>query len=94
MSTDSGLPEKHRFNKTATILIAVGCIFLVLAFVIGISDNPPGIVAMLAGFFAVVLGIFNGVAKGGRRKPAYQLLYWSPRALCIVFALFISMFRT
>jgi hypothetical protein len=65
---------------------------LALAFVLGTSDNPPGIVLLLAGFFAVVLGVIFGLAKKGQRSPAHQLLYWAPRALCIVFALFLSLF--
>jgi hypothetical protein len=92
MDTGSALPENHSNRKMAYVLFAVGCILLVLAFFIGITDNPPGIVSMLVGFFAVVLGIIYGVAKSGRRTPAHQLLYWAPRALCIVFALFISLF--
>jgi hypothetical protein len=92
MDTGSISPEKHRYRTMAYVLLAVGCILLVLAFLIGIADNPPGIVSMLGGFFALVLSIIYGVAKSGRRKPAHQLLYWAPRALCIVFALFISIF--
>jgi len=47
---------------------------------------------MLVGLFAVVLGFVFLFVKSGRRTPAQQLLYWAPRALCIVFAVFISMF--
>lgn len=92
MDTESASPEILRNRTTASALLAAGCILLTLAYLIGISDNPPGIVSMLAGFFAVVLGIIYGVAKSGQRKPAQQLLYWAPRTLCIVFALFISLF--
>jgi hypothetical protein len=65
---------------------------LVTAFLIGISDNAPGILSLLAGFFALVLGIIYRFAKSGKRKPLHRLLYWAPRALCIVIAVFISMF--
>jgi len=92
MDTASAMPEKQSYRTTAYVLLAAGCILLVLAFLVGLSDNPPGIFSMLAGFFAVALGIIYGVAKPGGRKPTQQLLYWSPRALCIVFALFISLF--
>jgi hypothetical protein len=92
MDTGPASPGKHRYHTMAFVLFAVGCILLVLAFLIGISDNPPGIASMLVGFFAVVLAIIFGVTKSGGRKPAHQLLYWAPRALCIVFALFISLF--
>lgn len=92
METDSAMPEKQNYRTTAYMFLAAGCILLLLAFFVGISDNPPGILSMLAGFFAVVLGIIYGAAKAGGRTPAHQMLYWAPRALCIVFALFISIF--
>ena len=92
MDSASAMPEKKSYRTTAYVLLGAGCILLVLAFLIGISDNPPGIFSMLAGFFAVALGIIYGVSRPGGRKPAHQLLYWAPRALCIVFALFISLF--
>jgi hypothetical protein len=92
MDTSAAIPEGRNYRKTGALVFAAGCIMLVLAYVVGISDNPPGIVLMLAGLFAVALGIIYGLVRSGRRSPGQQLLYWSPRALCIVFALFISMF--
>lgn len=92
MDRGSAIPEKQSYRKTAYLLLAAGCILLVLAYLIGIADNPPGIVLMLAGFFSVVLGVIYGVLKAGQRKPVHQLLYWAPRALCIVFALFLGLF--
>ena len=92
MDTGSAIPEARSYRKTAYLLVATGAILLIVAYLLGINDNPPGIVFMLAGFFAVVLGIIYGVLKAGQRKPAHQLLYWAPRALCIVFALFLSLF--
>lgn len=92
MDTNAALPEEHRHRKTSYLLLAIGCILLAIAFLIGITDNPPGIVAMLAGFFAVVLGIVYRSGKSGKRNPGQQLLYWAPRVLCVVIAVFISMF--
>ena len=92
MDTSSTFLEKPNQRKWSYLLLAAGCVLLVTAFLIGISDNPPGIVSMLAGLLAVVLGIVYRFAKSGKRKPSLQLLYWAPRALCIVIALFISMF--
>ncbi len=87
--TPSGQPARR---NTGYMLLGVGCIFLVLAYLIGISDNFPGIVSMLAGMFAVVLGVTVHIGKWGKRKPMQELLYWSPRALCVVVALFLSIF--
>jgi drug/metabolite transporter (DMT)-like permease len=92
MDTSSVVPQKQTERKWSYLLMGAGCLLLVTAFFIGISDNPPGLVLMLAGFFALVLGIIFRFAKWGRRKPAHQLLYWAPRALCIVIAVFLSMF--
>jgi hypothetical protein len=92
VDTRTAIPEGRNYRKTGVLVFTGGCIMLVLSSVVGISDNPPGIVLMLAGLFAVALGIIYGLARSGQRSPGQQLLYWSPRALCIVFALFLSMF--
>lgn len=92
MDTSSSPPKEHSNRDKAYFFLIVGCALLVLASIIGIADNFPGIVSMLVGFFAVVLGIIYWFAKNGKRRPLQQLLYWAPRALCIVFAAFIAMF--
>lgn len=92
MNTGPASREMYRYRTTAYLLLAAGCTLLIFASLIGISDNPPGIVSLVAGSVAVVLGIFSGAARSGPRKPAHQMLYWAPRALCIVFALFLSLF--
>lgn len=92
MDTTPALPEKNRDRRMSYLLFAIGCGVLVFASLIGISDNPPGIVAMFAGFFAIVLGIVFHFGHSGKLKPAHQMLYWAPRALCIAFAVFISLF--
>jgi hypothetical protein len=92
MDTNTSLPEEHNRRKMPYVFFTIGCIMLIVAYAVGINDNLPGNVSMLAGFFAVVLGIVYRFAKSGKRKPAQQLLYWAPRALSIVFAVFISLF--
>jgi hypothetical protein len=92
MESVSALLERHGQRHTSYLLFVASVILLVMASVMGIADNPPAIVSMLFGLFALVLGIVYFFAKSSSRKPAYQLLYWTPRALCIVFTLFISMF--
>jgi len=86
------LPEKRRSNTMSFVFLALSVILFVAAYLIGINDNPPGIVALLAGFVAVILAGFYRFGKPGKRTPVQQLLYWTPRALCIAFAGFISMF--
>jgi hypothetical protein len=92
MNTNPALSQLQRQRKAPYLLLAAGCALLALAFGIGISDNPPDIVSMLAGFFAVALGIAYGFGGSAHRNPARQLLYWAPRALCIAFAVFTSLF--
>jgi len=86
------MPQKNGLRKTSYLLVAVGIILLTVAFVVGIPDNFPGILSMLVGGFAVILGVIFYARKPGTRTPAQQFLYWAPRALCIAFALFISLF--
>jgi uncharacterized membrane protein HdeD (DUF308 family) len=92
LETSPVLSEEHNLRKTSYILIPVGCVLSVIAFFVEINDNPPAIVSMLIGFFAIVLGIIYFLKKLGKRKPTQELLYWTPRALCITYAMFISMF--
>jgi hypothetical protein len=92
MNASSVLSEGQNQRKWSYVLLGAGVLLLAAAFLIGINDNPPGIVSMLAGFFAIVLGAIYRFAKPSNRKPGRQLLYWAPRALCIVIAIFISMF--
>ena len=92
MNTSSASPKDQRRRGMPYVLLTIGCILFAVAFLIGISDNPPGIVSMLTGFFAVVLGVVYRFGKSAKRKPEQQLLYWTPRALCIAYAVFISLF--
>ncbi len=92
METEQASHVEQSHRTWSYGLLAVGVVLLVVAYLVGISDNPPGIASMLLGIFALILGIVYRVAKWGKRNPAQQLLYWAPRTLCIAFALFISLF--
>jgi hypothetical protein len=92
METVAAVPPKHPYRRTGYVFLAAGCVLIVLAALVGMNDNPPAIVCMFAGLLAVALGIIYWASKAGGRKPLHQLLYWTPRALGIVFALFISLF--
>jgi hypothetical protein len=84
--------EESRHRKLAYFLFAAGLALLALAYLVGISDNPPGICSFLAGLFGLVLAILYRFGKPGGHGTALQLLYWAPRALCVVVAVFISIF--
>jgi len=80
----------HR--KLSYVFLAVGCILLVVAYLVGVSDNPPGFASMILGTFFVVLGLIYRFGKSGGRKPGQNLMYWSPRALCIAVAVLLGIF--
>lgn len=92
MDTNQISSGKQSRRGLASLLLAVGGVLLAVAYVIGISDNPPGIIAMLLGGFSIIAGIFFLFGRKGNRNAGQELLYWAPRALCIICALFISMF--
>lgn len=92
MNAKSIMLDRHRKLQWAYLFLAAGCLLLAAAFLVGISDNPPGIISLLAGFFALAMGLGYRFVTWGRRQAGRQLLYWAPRALCITMAVFISMF--
>jgi hypothetical protein len=92
MGADAAVTKEGRNRRMAALFVVAGVVLLSLAAAIGINDNLPGIASMIVGLFGVALGIVYGLTKPGGRTPGQQLLYWAPRALCIVFALFISLF--
>jgi len=48
---------KGTHPKSVTVYYVVGIIFIVVAFVIGVSNNPPGIILLLLGIFMLVFGL-------------------------------------
>lgn len=88
--TDASSEQSSRRMSWGSFLI--GIILFVAAILVGISDNPPASLSLLAGFFGIVLGLLYRFGKPGKRSPAQQLVYWAPRALCIAYAVFISLF--
>ena len=92
MEPVTAVPPAHPYRNTGYVALAVGCALLAFAALAGMSDNIPAIVCMLAGLLAVALGIIYLASTGGGRTPLLQLLYWAPRALTIVFALFLAIF--
>lgn len=91
MNTLSESPQQDSSRKMTFLLLAIGSVSIVIAFIIGISDNPPGILLLLIGFFTLLLAFLRRLGESRKLRPAQQLLYWAPRTLCIVFAAFISL---
>jgi hypothetical protein len=92
METPSTMADDTRLRSMSYLFIAAGTILLAAAYLMGITDNFPGILSMLIGAFAVIFGVVFRSRKPGKRTLAQELLYWAPRVLCIVTALFISIF--
>ena len=86
---DSSQQESNR--KMTIILLLVGIVSLVVAFVIGINDNPTGILLMLAGCFMILFSFLHNVGETRGMKPTQQLVYWAPRTLGIVFTALVSL---
>ncbi len=55
MKSLSNLSDNRRNLKVTLILLALSGILLIAAFIIGIADNPPGIILLYAGTFALIL---------------------------------------
>jgi hypothetical protein len=91
-TTSSASPEEKSRRGWAYGLLVGGCILSAVAYLVGINDNPPGIVSMLLGAFGIASGLLLRFGRLRGLKPGQELLYWAPRALCIIFALFTSIF--
>ncbi len=72
--------------------LAIGVVCLVAASLTGISDNLPGIVLMLVGACAILYAFLHRLGEWRGLGAAKQLIYWAPRTLSIVFALFLILF--
>ena len=44
-------------RKTTLIFLSLSIILIIAAFIVGVADNPPGIVLLYAGTFALILTI-------------------------------------
>ena len=92
MDNTPTIPPQPRHLSVWGLLLAVAVILILLGLLMGLTDNVPGILCLLTGVVLFALGLSFRFAKSGRRKPAMHLLYWTPRMLCMIFALFISLF--
>ena len=49
--------NEYNLRGKSYLLLGAGCLLFVMAAIVGIADNPPGIVSMLLGVFVLALGI-------------------------------------
>lgn len=68
MDTNSTAPEDKGYRRLSYAFLVAGCILLIVAYLVGISDNPPAIVAMLLGGFLIILGLFYRFVRAGIRS--------------------------
>jgi len=81
----------HGRALRAIVCFVVGGILLLIAYLAGITDNPPGIAAMFGGGMFIIAGIVSATQRTAR-SMGLDILYWSPRILVVTYALFISIF--
>ncbi|MBI4810363.1 MAG: hypothetical protein HY800_02760 [Ignavibacteriales bacterium] len=92
MNIQSEQPRPNS-NETVTVIwLIIGFVSIVITSIIGINDNPPGIVLLLLGGFSLVYAFVHRLGASKNLRPALQLLYWSPRVLTIVFIAFTCLF--
>lgn len=92
MKTESKSQKQNDGKMMQFILGILGLIMILLAFMIGISDNFPGILLLLLGSFLLLYAFLYRLRGTGNLSPLQKLLYWTPRTFCIVFILFSSLF--
>lgn len=84
---------KHGTNRMIPFVIGgLGIMMIILSFIIGISDNLPGILLLLFGSIILLYAFLYRSAGTRNLSSAKKLLYWAPRTLCIVFTVLISFF--
>ena len=84
---------KHNTNRKMSFVLGIlGLMMIILAFIIGISDNLPGILLLLIGSIIFLYAFLYRSGATRNLSTAKKLLYWTPRILCIVFTILISFF--
>jgi hypothetical protein len=88
---DETTPKKKSM-KTNIILFLAGALLVVISLLWGISDNIPSILLLLIGSCSMLFSILRNFGSKKNLKSSLQLLYWSPRVLCIIFSAFTIVF--
>ena len=84
---------KHDTNRKMPFVLGVlGLMMIILAFIVGISDNLPGVLLLLIGSIIFLYAFLYRSGATRNLSTAKKLLYWAPRTICIVFTILISFF--
>jgi hypothetical protein len=78
--------------KINIILFLAGASLFAVSLLWGISDNIPSILLLLLGSCSMLYSILRNFGGKKTLKPGLQLLYWSPRVICIIFSVFTMLF--
>jgi hypothetical protein len=92
---NENIPYKSKllnFKMSELITAIAGILAFSAGSIIGISDNPPGIILVLLGAFTVLYAILSHFGNSDSFKPLQKFIYWAPRTLCIITASFLSIF--
>ena len=92
MNNVSESPEHDNNRMMPFIIAAIGLIMVILAVIMGISDNFPAILLFIIGLCLILYSFVYRFGKQRKLSTPLRLLYWIPRVLCIVFILFTSLF--
>jgi hypothetical protein len=92
MDTKSESLKQDNKLKMPFVLGISGLIMIILAFIIGISDNMPGILLLLIGSVIFLYAFLYRLRRTQNLSTPKKLLYWTPRTLFIVFIMFTSLF--
>jgi hypothetical protein len=92
MTTTSESLQHENKLKMPFVLSISGLIMIILAFIIGISDNLLGILLLLIGSVIFLYAFLYQLRRTRNLSTPKKLLYWTPRTLCIVFIMFTSLF--
>jgi hypothetical protein len=92
MNTTSESLQQGNKLKMPFVLGTSGLVMIILAFIIGFSDNLPGILLLLIGSVIFLYAFLYRLRRTRNLSTPKKLLFWTPRALCIVFIIFTSLF--
>ena len=75
-------------RKLTFIFLAIGCILLIIAFVVGIADNPPGIVL----FYIAVIALILAFVHRWRKVKNFLFLAVASIIGIVIFAILHNLF--